>query len=63
MYVGTDKENLKMLFGKKKPATSKSEDKTKDSTDLKIKLDSVEMESVAEQLKEIEAQKAKKEKS
>lgn len=64
MYVWTDKENLKMLFGKKKkPANSKSEDKAKDSTDLKIKLDSVEMESVAEQLKEIEAQKAKKEKS
>lgn len=53
-----------MLFGKKKKsANSKSEDKAKDSTDLKIKLDSVEMESVAEQLKEIEAQKAKKEKS
>lgn len=64
MYVWTDKENLKMLFGKKKKsANSKSEDKAKDSTDLKIKLDSVEMESVAEQLKEIEAQKAKKEKS
>lgn len=52
-----------MLFGKKKSANSKAEDKTKDSTDLKIKLDSLEMESVAEQLKEIEAKKAKKEKN
>ncbi len=51
-----------MLFGKKKPEEKAPEGQAKDSTDLKIKLDSLEMESVAEQLKEIEAKKAKEKK-
>ena len=52
-----------MFFNKKKATKTKTDEKAKDSTDLKIKLDGVEMESVAEQLKDIEAQKAKQKKS
>ena len=48
------------MFGKKK--ASDDSDKGKD-TDLKIKLDTVEMESVSEQLREIEAKKAKDKKA
>ena len=35
------------------------EDKAKDPGEMKIKLDTLEMESVAEQLREIEKKKAK----
>lgn len=52
-----------MHFGKKKQAGDKNKKKAKDSKDVSIKLDSLEMESVAEQLKEIEAKKAQKDKS
>ena len=52
-----------MLFGKKKRACDKDDDKAKDPKEVSIKLDSLEMESVAEQLKEIEDKKAKKGKS
>lgn len=48
-----------MLFGKKKRASDKGGDKAKDPKEVSIKLDSLETESVAEQLKEIEAKKAK----
>ena len=43
------------MFKKK----SSDEDKAKDPTEMKIKLDTLEMESVNEQLREIEKKKAK----
>lgn len=43
------------MFKKK----SKDDDKAKDPGEMKIKLDTLEMESVAEQLKDIEKKKAK----
>lgn len=48
------------MFSKKKPT---KDEKAKESSDLGIRLDNVEMESVAEQLRDIEAKKAKEQKS
>jgi hypothetical protein len=45
------------MFSKKKSGNGK--DEAKEPTDLKVRLDSLEMESVTEQLREIEAKKAK----
>jgi hypothetical protein len=49
------------MFSKKK-ASGKGNEKAKESQDVKISLDTLETESVAEQLREIEAKKAKEKK-
>ncbi len=48
------------MFSKEKNA---KDEKAEESTDLGIRLDNLEMESVAEQLRDIEAKKAKEKKS
>lgn len=51
------------MFSKKKSSKDEKSKDSKESTDLGIRLDNVEMESVSEQLREIEAKKAKDSKS
>jgi hypothetical protein len=49
-----------MFFKKKAAGKDKDKSKAKDTPEMKISLDSLEMESVAEQLREIEKSKPKK---